>query len=149
MPSLIHKIYTEIFGSSQQKLAEFLVQTAVESKNELKQVFAIISLEQLARNVSLNPQIMMILAVTLSQSSSKVVRSHAMNLVEIFSQVKDDTKELTIFTETPKPKSTKKALDKQEFTPLKLKPIQKLFISLLQMRDEIVSDGRQVAVALN
>lgn len=36
-------------GASQQKLAEFFIKLAIESKNEVKQVFAIISLTQIIK----------------------------------------------------------------------------------------------------
>lgn len=58
-------------------------------------------------------------------------------------------KEIELFVDTPKPKSTKKAADREAFTPLKLKPIQKLFASLVGMKDEIIQDGKQAATALN
>lgn len=46
---LLQVLFTQIMGASQQKLAEFFIKLAIESKNEVKQVFAIISLTQIIK----------------------------------------------------------------------------------------------------
>ncbi|TNV87638.1 hypothetical protein FGO68_gene2900 [Halteria grandinella] len=147
--SLIKKIFQEIFGASHQRFAEFLVSMALESKSVVKQVFAIISLEQMTKTLRLTPQIQLFLVLTLTQSPSKVVRDHGLRLAATFSALGEQGKELEIFTETPKPKSTKKVTDREAFTPLKIKPLQKIFNSLNSMKDEISQDVKQVAIALN
>lgn len=74
------------------------------------------------------------------QKASKIVREHTMNLIECYNNLKENTPELSVFTDTVKPKSLKKNMDKQDFTPLKVKPIQNLLKSFTEMRDEIISD---------
>lgn len=72
-----------------------------------------------------------------------------MSLLDAFNSVKEDARELSVFTETAKPKSVKKTQDKQDFTPLKIKPIQKLFKTIMQLKDEIIADKTQVGIAFN
>ncbi len=83
---------------------------------------------------------MILLTLILLQSPSRLARLQALNLLDVYNQAKDDSDELLIFTDTDKPKSTKKPKDRQDFTPLKLRPVQKLFKSILAVREEIIAD---------
>ncbi len=65
------------------------------------------------------------------------MREHTINFIECYNSLKEDTPELNVFTDTVKPKSLKKN-DKQDFTPLKVKPIQNLLKSLTKMKEEII-----------
>ena len=55
MRGLLQVLFTQIMGSSSQKLVEFFIKLAIESKNEVKQVFAIISLTQIIKQKAITP----------------------------------------------------------------------------------------------
>ena len=84
-------MFSQILGGSQTKLAEFFIKIALESSNEMKKVFALISLTQIVKLKPISPQFIFILAIILLQDSSKLVREHTLNLLETYQQVKDDS----------------------------------------------------------
>lgn len=142
-------IFAKVFEKSHKHFIEFNIKVALESTNENKQSLAIIALQQLTYTYSLPPQIMVIVALTLLQSNSSIVREQTLNLLEIYNQIKEDAQQIVIFTDTNKPKSAKKVLDRQEFTPIKIKPIQKLLKSITALKSEIIADKQQLSIAVN
>ena len=48
-------MFSQILGGSQTKLAEFFIKIALESSNEMKKVFALISLTQIVKLKPISP----------------------------------------------------------------------------------------------
>ena len=65
-------------------------------------------------------------------------------MLDNYNELNDNSLMLEVFNTTEKPKSTKKVQDKKDFTPMKIKPIQKFMKDLIKMKNEIVSDKSQL-----
>jgi hypothetical protein len=55
---------------------------------------------------------MIIVGLSLLSSDSRLVREQTINLIEVFNSIKEDAQQVSVFQDTPKPKSAKKVPDR-------------------------------------
>jgi hypothetical protein len=144
---LMKSLYSNVFEKSHKAFMEFNLKIALSSKNESKQALALATLQQVTLSHTLPPQILLIATLSLLWSDSRLVREQTLSLIEVFNSIKEDSQQVAVFVDTPKPKSAKK--DREDFTPVKIKPIQKLLKAITSLRSEISADKQQLAVAVN
>lgn len=95
---------------------------------------------------------MIITSLICLNDDSPYVRAKTLELVKTLESQQTQNDPLPLFTETLKPKSAKKGGthgDKQDFTPMKAKPMKLIFKDLLQIEREIKADKNQLHTWLN
>lgn len=144
---LMKTLFGTVFEKSHKAFMEFNLKLVLGSKNETKQALALATLQQVTVSHTLPPQILLITALSLLWSDSRLVREQTLSLIEVFNSIKEDSQQVAVFADTPKPKSAKK--DREDFTPVKIKPIQKLLKAITSLRSEIAAEKQQLGVAVN
>ncbi|CDW83415.1 heat repeat-containing protein 1 [Stylonychia lemnae] len=149
MNKLLGDIIKLFFQNDLKQYVSFLISFGVESKNAQKRKFAIMNLKEISKLSIITPAFMVMSTLIYLNDESSLVRMEAINLAKQLIVQSENLNQIEIFNNTQKPKSAKKQNDRQDFTPLKSKPLKSILKDLVAMGNEIITDKSQLQIVLS